>query len=149
VHGRRGTADTRAWLDEAKELAVATDEAQRIGPVAAARAEAAWLAGDTAGAASEATWGLKWVLAGRERWLAGELLYWSSLHQSPTEKPEWVAAPWSHALEGKWQAAADGFAAHELPYERALLLARGTPRAVREARASLTALGAIAVLPRL
>ena len=46
LQARRGDPDAVATLQEATEAAFATDELQWTGPVAAARAEHAWLAGD-------------------------------------------------------------------------------------------------------
>src|SRR5207249_1759689 len=46
VRVRRGDPGSMPILDEARTLALATGELQRIAPVAAARAEAAWLSGD-------------------------------------------------------------------------------------------------------
>ena len=48
LHTRRGEPDAATVLDEALELAIRTDTLQRLAPVRAARAEAAWLAGDHA-----------------------------------------------------------------------------------------------------
>jgi DNA-binding CsgD family transcriptional regulator/tetratricopeptide (TPR) repeat protein len=76
LRARRGDPGQWAALDEAWELAEPTAELHRLGPVAAARAEAAWLEGDpdAVAAATEAalplaverTWGL----------LVGELGEW-------------------------------------------------------------------------
>src|SRR6185436_49891 len=46
VRSRRGEEQAWAPLDEALALALETGELERVGPVAAARAEAAWLLGD-------------------------------------------------------------------------------------------------------
>ncbi len=52
VRARRGDPGHRPLLDEAWELARPTGEVGRLGPVAAARAEAAWLECDPDGVAS-------------------------------------------------------------------------------------------------
>src|SRR5256886_12718345 len=46
VRLRRGDPGSAVLLDEARTLALATGELRRIGPVAAARAQAAWLRGN-------------------------------------------------------------------------------------------------------
>ena len=46
LRARRGDPDPWSPLDEARELAAGTGELQRLAPVAGARAEARWLAGD-------------------------------------------------------------------------------------------------------
>ena len=45
LRSRRGDPDPWSLLDEAQAMAEASGELPRIGPVAAARAEALWLAG--------------------------------------------------------------------------------------------------------
>ena len=67
---RRG-ADAVAALDEALALAVGTGEVQRLAPVAAARAEAAWLAGRRADAAAEVARVWPAVVAHPDPWDAG------------------------------------------------------------------------------
>ena len=52
VRARRGDPGHRPLLDEAWDLAQPTGEFSRLGPVAAARAEAAWLGCDPDGVAS-------------------------------------------------------------------------------------------------
>ena len=52
VRARRGDPGHRVLLDEAWDLAAPTGEIYRLGSVAAARAEAAWLSGDPQGVAS-------------------------------------------------------------------------------------------------
>lgn len=53
VRTRRGDPGAQALLDEAHALARQTNELQRLAPVAVARAEAAWLRGDSRAAADE------------------------------------------------------------------------------------------------
>jgi DNA-binding CsgD family transcriptional regulator len=53
VRNRRGDASGLPLLDEAHQLAQRTMEMQRIGPVALARAEAAWLRGEPQSAADD------------------------------------------------------------------------------------------------
>jgi DNA-binding CsgD family transcriptional regulator/tetratricopeptide (TPR) repeat protein len=75
---RRGT-DAVAALDEAMALAAGTGEVQRLAPAAAARAEAAWLAGrlDEAAAEVDRVWPA--VVAHPDPWDAGELRWWRSI----------------------------------------------------------------------
>jgi len=149
VHARRGLAGAAAVLAEAKTLAEAAAETQRIAPVAAARAEAAWLVGDHARAAREAGWGLEWAMGSREIWMTGELLFWQAQTGPIGPVPGGVAEPWRLALAGNWRSAAAAFAEIEMPYEQALQLAGGDAKAVAEARRMLTKLGARATLETL
>ena len=142
LHLRRGIPDVSALLDEALGLALPTDEVQRIGPVAAARAEAAWIRGDLPAVIREAGQGLTWALAERDSWLAGELLCWKSRASPAPEVPVWVCAPYRFAIAGDWRAASAGFAQHEMPYEQALVLAQGDREAVALSHHLLRQLGA-------
>ena len=72
--------DPAEALAEARALAYQTGELQRIGHVQAARAEAAWLAGDLDRTADEAGAVFDQAIAGADRWVAGELGLW--LHRA-------------------------------------------------------------------
>ncbi len=73
--GRDGTAA----LDEALPIAAATGESQRLVPVAAARAEAAWIAGRTADLVTDIDRAWPVALAHPQPWHLGELAWWLSL----------------------------------------------------------------------
>ncbi len=74
LRARRGDPAPFEPLDDALELACGTGEAQRIAPVAAARAEAHWLAGANDPIDAETAAAL--ALAEDDPWLAGELYTW-------------------------------------------------------------------------
>ena len=76
VRARRGDPGALAALDAALELALPGGHLQRLGHVHAARAEAAWLAGDCEQAAREARAVYPLALEKRHLWFAGELAYW-------------------------------------------------------------------------
>jgi DNA-binding CsgD family transcriptional regulator len=112
---RRGI-DCTAVLDEAMALAVRTGEVQRLAPVAAARAEAAWLAGRPADVAVEVARVWPAVVAHPDPWDAGELRWWRSLagdadHAGPDGRDEPgggpSAEPFALMLAGEHRAAAD------------------------------------------
>jgi hypothetical protein len=63
VRMRRGDPGSAAVLDEARNLALATKEVQRIVPVAVARAEAAWLQGNQEQCLAEVRLGYDLALA--------------------------------------------------------------------------------------
>ncbi|HLY32809.1 MAG TPA: AAA family ATPase, partial [Ktedonobacterales bacterium] len=73
---RRGDPGSAPILDEVKEIALKTGESQRIAPVAAARAEAAWLRGDSAMCQIEAQTGYDLVVGRAGSWEIGQLYYW-------------------------------------------------------------------------
>jgi len=139
VRARRG--DPGAWevLDEALELARPGGHLQRLGHVHAARAEAAWLAGDPERAAEEALAAYPLALEKRHLWFAGELAYW----QREAEAPDWIAEPYRLQLAGDARAAAAAWEARGCPYEAARALAEtGDEDALRAALETFESLGA-------
>jgi DNA-binding CsgD family transcriptional regulator len=125
-----------------RRSALPTAELQRIGPVAALRAEVAWYRGEFERAAQEAALGLKAAEGHSDRWLIGQLAYWAHRAAPGTVLPREIAEPYALMIEGKWEAAADAWHVLEAPYQRALALADGPEEALREALAVLEQLGA-------
>ncbi|MBS0546864.1 MAG: AAA family ATPase [Proteobacteria bacterium] len=142
VHARRGDADPGPVLDEALELATQTGTLQRLAPVRAARAEAAWLAGDGARAAAEARAAYDLATRHSHRWFTGELLLWRTLGGDGIDLPTWAAAPFLWQLKGSWRRAAEAWGALGCVYERARALAEGDHAAQIEALEIFTELGA-------
>ena len=138
---RRGDPGADELLDEALKLALPTSELNRVGRVAAARAERAWYEGRLADVAREVVIGLTQVRGHKAPWIHGELLFWQSRVQAVEPVGE-VAEPYRLMLEGNWRAAADAWAHIGMPYERALALAEGCEDSLREALAILDGLGA-------
>ena len=94
VLNRRGDPGQWAPLDEAWALAAPTQELPRVGPVAAASAEAAWLAGDRA-AVDEATGSaLRLALELRSGPAAGELAHWRRRAALDVEVPADATDPY-------------------------------------------------------
>ena len=123
VRTRRGDPEAWALLDKAWALAEPTGELQRMGPAAAARAEAAWLE-SRAEAAIEATEAaLNLAVRRRAPWIVGELGCW--LHRAGVrdELPLEVPEPWAAELEGDLRRASECWASLDAPYEAALVLA--------------------------
>ena len=144
---RRGDPGSAPVLDEAAALAAETGEAQRLIPVTAARAEAAWTAGTLEALVPD----LQAVLAlavARPR-VASEPVYWlwkaGVLSNPPTEcEPAYAAQ-----IDGRWAEAAELWQQLGCPFERALALSEGDEDARREAFAILESLGATATLAAL
>lgn len=136
VRARRGDPGANEVLDEALELARPGEHLQRLGHVHAARAEAAWLAGDTDAAIDEANAVYELALAKRHLWFAGELAYWQWKAGAATRWPDWIAEPYRHQLAGDAHTAARAWLQRGCPYEAA----RAHAEAGDEA-ASLEALG--------
>jgi DNA-binding CsgD family transcriptional regulator len=142
LEARKDGAAAPPALDEALELALASRELQRIGPVRAARAEAAWLAGDPARARAEAE--AAYPIAGQKRhgWLAGELASWRWRVGAADPPPDWVAAPFALQITGDWCAAAAAWRRLGCPYEAARARAEGDAAAQEQALATFDRLGA-------
>jgi len=142
VRARRGDPGADALLDEAARLAAPTGELQRIGLVAAARAEIAWYRGDLQCVAQETAIGLKAAANSRDPWIPGELAYWGYRSDPALAVSVPVARPFSLMIEGDWEGAASAWQQLGAPYERALALADGPETALRESLAILEQLGA-------
>jgi DNA-binding CsgD family transcriptional regulator len=117
-------------------LADVTGELMRLGPLRAARAEAAWLSGDPALAAAEAEREHARAVRAGERWLAGRLAIWLHRGGRRVEQTARLALAEPFALE----IAGDGKAAAEMWYQRGYpieaaraLVAAGDEESLRQA----------------
>ena len=123
VRARRGDPEVRALLDEAWSLAEPTGEIPRIGPVAVARAEAAWLAGRPDEVARVTGAALDLAVRRESAWRVGELLSWrtrAGVRDTVTVKPR---GPFTSQIAGDWREAAERWTEIGCPYEAALALA--------------------------
>ena len=100
VRARTGAPDVWSPLDEALALAEPTGELQRIGPVAAARAEASWLEGDHERAAEAAEPGLALAIRRQAPWSIGELACWRRRAGALDAPPTPVAEPYGLEMDG-------------------------------------------------
>jgi DNA-binding CsgD family transcriptional regulator/tetratricopeptide (TPR) repeat protein len=135
LRARRGDPGAGAALDEALALALPTGTLQRVGPVRAARAEAAWLAGDRERARGEAEAAWELAVGHRHPWFTGELAYWRWRAGERAAPPTWTARVYAREIAGDWRKAAAEWERRGCPYERARALAGG------DRAAQLTALG--------
>jgi DNA-binding CsgD family transcriptional regulator len=143
LRARRGDPEVWAALDEASALAAPTQTLQRLAPVQAARAEAAWLAGDAPRARDEARTVFDLALARRHRWHVGELGYWRWLGgDRPASWPE-MAEPVARQVAGDPAGAAAAWRALGCPYEEARALAESDDEpSLRRALGTFERLGA-------
>ena len=123
VRARRGEPDASSPLDDAFALAESTGELLRIGPAAAARAEAAWLAGDheRIGEATDVAFEL--AVRYRADWPLGELAYWRWRAGLLAKVPVGAVEPYAAQIAGHWSRAAELWTALGCPYEAAWALA--------------------------
>jgi DNA-binding CsgD family transcriptional regulator/tetratricopeptide (TPR) repeat protein len=142
VRARRGDPGVDPLLDEAAQLALPTSELQRIGRIAATRAEVAWYRGDLQRVANEARIALQAAGEHRDPWLRGEILYWGHLADPTLLDCADLAEPYAMMIEGDWEGAAAAWRQLDAPYERALALAGGPEPALLESLTILERLGA-------
>jgi predicted ATPase/DNA-binding CsgD family transcriptional regulator len=142
VRTRRGDPGVAAVLDEALELARPTETLQRLAPVRAARAEAAWRAGDREGALQEATAVYELALGKKHIWFTGELAFWRWCAGEQLSLPPWTAVPFAQQIAGEWREAAFAWERLGCPYEQARALADGDEPAQLQALTIFEELGA-------
>ncbi len=123
VRARRGDPGRWAPLDEAWALAEPTGELSRLGPVAAARAETAWLEGDREVVATATGTALRLALERTSRWLTGALADWCRRAGLDGQISAATAEPYALQLAGEWARAAELWTELGCPYEAALALA--------------------------
>ena len=124
LRARRGDADPWTPLDEALELARGIGELQRLSPVAAARAEAHWLAGETEAIEEETALTLELAIERRDLCAAGEMYMWRRrAGMVEPFAPKTVSEVYRLELEGEHEAAADLWRELGYPFEAALALA--------------------------
>jgi DNA-binding CsgD family transcriptional regulator len=142
IRARRGDPDCWPLLDEALALAAPTGELQHLAPVAAARAEVAWLEGRPAVVAAATTPALEVAVQQRVPWVIGELACWR-WRAGVDALFDGAAEPYALEIGGQCEAAADLWTQRGCPYEAALARAGGHDEvALRTALAALQRLGA-------
>jgi DNA-binding CsgD family transcriptional regulator len=144
VRARRGDPGHQEPLDEAWALAEPTGELARLGQVAAARAEVAWLAGENNAVAHATQGALRLALERRSGRFAGELAAWRGRVGLAALADIGVSAPYEAQLGGDWARAAELWTELGCPYEAALALADADDeRALRRSLEELRRLGAM------
>jgi DNA-binding CsgD family transcriptional regulator/tetratricopeptide (TPR) repeat protein len=145
VKARRGEPGYAPLLDEAWELAEPTGELLRLAPVAAARAEVAWLVGrdgDVAGL-TESAFALA-VRSGTPWWI-GELATWRRRAGVDEPAPAGAIGPFALELDGDPRGAAAAWSGLGCVYDAAVALAEaGDEDALRDAFDELDGQGAAA-----
>jgi hypothetical protein len=122
VHARTGDLGTWDALDEALALAQPSGELQRIEPVAAARAEAAWLKGKHGAVGPATDSALELAMGHRAGWEIAELACWRRRSGIREETPAGQAGPYALLLAGDWRASAVAWTELGCPYEAALAI---------------------------
>jgi DNA-binding CsgD family transcriptional regulator/tetratricopeptide (TPR) repeat protein len=142
LQARSGDQDAGPVLEEALDLAKRTGTLQFLGLARAARAEAAWLSGDSKSAREEALAGYELAMSKQHPWFAGELAFWRWKAGDNVEVADWMAKPFSLQIAGDWMAAADEWGRLGCPYEQAQALVDGDVIAQLNALETFERLGA-------
>ena len=144
TRARRGDPDVWSPLDEALSLAQRGEELQASEPVAAARAEAAWLDGDRGGVDRATAAALALARLRRSRLLVAELATWRSRAGIIDQlAPSETAGPYALEIAADWSRAAAQWQELGCSYEAALALGNTRDEtSMRRALDELQALGA-------
>jgi DNA-binding CsgD family transcriptional regulator len=143
IYTRQGDPRGGALLDEALAIALQTGEAQRLSPVRAVRAEAAWLRGDLDQVRAEIHADFDLIALTKGPWLISELAFWLWRANDLERRPEHIFEPFDLQILGNWKRAAAQWRELACPYEAAVALADSDDEAaLRYAFAELSRLGA-------
>jgi DNA-binding CsgD family transcriptional regulator len=119
LHARRGDDNPEPLLRQAWELAVDSGEIHDLWPVAASRAEAAWLTGDVDAIRGLVDDTYAFACELEAPWAVGELGLWRVRAGVPEPLPDLAADPWALHAGGRLHDAADAWLALGCPYEAA------------------------------
>jgi DNA-binding CsgD family transcriptional regulator len=143
VRTRRGDPDVWPILDEALAETQRTEELQFLAPVAAARAEATWLAGRPGDVEGMVRAILDMAVSRGDPWAIGELAFWLWKAGWLTEAPRGAAPQYAMQIAGDWRGAAELWTKLGFPYEAAVALADSPDESdLRAAIAEFQRLGA-------
>jgi DNA-binding CsgD family transcriptional regulator len=123
LRSRRGDPDAQAPLEQAWSLVEKSGDLRRLWPVAAARAENAWLSGATERIEALITEPYRLATQMNHPWAAGELGYWLWVAGAETDPAARIAAPYALQTAGDWAGAARLWEQLGCPYEMALAMA--------------------------
>ena len=148
IHARHGEQPVASLFDDIA-ASFELDEL-RLFPVQAARAEAAWLAGDDDSAHNEAQSALATVGGDWDPWLIWQLRRWAYI-AGGTAAPIAITdpiTPFQLEVSGDWRGAAEAWMRRGCRYEAAIAQLSGDMAAVETALATFRSLGARAAARR-
>lgn len=141
---RRGDPGADTVLDQALALTGEHNTLQRMAPLRAARAEAAFSKGQMQAVRSEVDAALPHALRKGHRWFSGELAYWgwrAGMAMNDTICSH-LAPPYALEISGRWRDAAQAWEHLGCPFEQARVLSLGDATAQQQALVLLQGLGA-------
>jgi DNA-binding CsgD family transcriptional regulator/tetratricopeptide (TPR) repeat protein len=148
LRARRGDPDASATLDGAGRLADASGEPHRVAAVAAARAEHAWLEGDTRGVVAAVRDVDTAHVAVRHPLVYAELAFWL-WRVGACRRPPLNGGGYGLSIAGDPRGAAATWQALGFPYETADAASHGDKAAALTALETFDRLGALAAARRL
>jgi DNA-binding CsgD family transcriptional regulator/tetratricopeptide (TPR) repeat protein len=122
LHVRRGDPEVDETLEEVWNFAESSRELQRIAPVAAARAELAWLRGDQEGIRTAIAGAYEIGLALKQPWVSDQLAFWMWRANGTAQTSAGPETPYLLQMRGDWKEAADAWERIGCPYEQAVAL---------------------------
>ncbi|MGZ4232537.1 MAG: LuxR C-terminal-related transcriptional regulator [Solirubrobacteraceae bacterium] len=123
IRARRGDPEPAVPLLAAHQQAEPTGELSQIGPETGARAELAWLAGDSDAVKRITEPALALAIELKIDRVIGELAYWRWQAGAHDDLPaELIAEPYRLSIAGDWAGAAERWRQIGCPYESALAL---------------------------
>lgn len=141
---RRGCPGAWDWLDEARQLATWSGCIYFLAPLHAARAEAAFLAGDVLTALAEAQTPYDLAVERGHIRFASELAYWRWKCGDLPAPPQPISPALARQIAGDWAGAATSWDALGCPYEAARARSEGEDEAaLRSALTTFEHLGAL------
>jgi DNA-binding CsgD family transcriptional regulator len=143
LHARAGDSDPWPLLDEGLAIASPRDP-ELLGPLHAARIEAAWLGGDAIVAGDEAQIALTLVMElATDPWWRGEIGFWALKARQLEQMPEGSAEPYALHAIGRFREAAAAWESVGCPYQQALAFSdSGEEQDLRQALGIFHSLGA-------
>jgi DNA-binding CsgD family transcriptional regulator/tetratricopeptide (TPR) repeat protein len=123
LRSRRGDPDGQTPLDTAWSLVESSGDVRRLWPVAAARAENAWLTGANARIEELVTTTYRLAIEAEHPWAVGELGHWLRIAGAATDPDVRVGVPYALQAAGDWAGAAHAWRELGCPYEMTLALA--------------------------
>jgi DNA-binding CsgD family transcriptional regulator len=143
LRARRGYPDPWTPLAEAREVAERTRQLWWKHQVAAAEAEALWLAGRPGAIADATAETFELAIRLRSPWPVAELAWWRRQGGVREAIPADAGGPFEQQLRGDWSAAAEAWRTAGCPYEAAVALGEtDDDAALRSALEELQQLGA-------
>jgi DNA-binding CsgD family transcriptional regulator len=149
LDARKGRATAPATLTQAWEICIEANEYQRLGPIAIAAAEIAWISGSSDIPLADVKEVMERGINLGFEYSPGSIAFWLWKLGELSAIPEGIAEPYRLVMEGKPTEAEAIWEAKGIPYERGLALMHGDEKDRLDALEVFETLGATAVAAKL